>query len=64
MTKSQLAYLVGLLFISISLIPITKNIFSVKDFNDAPILFLLGSIWLLFLIVFLYSSRALKKSKF
>ena len=61
MTKSLIAYLSGFIFISTGLIPITKNIFSVEIFNDAPIFFLAGGIWILLIIVFLYSSQASKR---
>jgi len=57
MNKSQLAYLSGIIFVAIGLIPIAKSIFSIKLFNDAPIFFLAGGIWLLLIIVFLYSSK-------
>jgi len=40
MNKSQLAYLSGITFVSIGLIPITRSIFSIELFNDAPIFFL------------------------
>ena len=58
MNKAQLAYLSGITFISIGLIPIAKSIFSIELFNDAPIFFLAGGIWLLLIIAFLYSSNA------
>ena len=58
MNKSQIAYLLGITFISIGLIPTAKSIFSVELFNDAPIFFLAGGIWLLLIIAFLYSSKA------
>jgi len=61
MNKSLLAYLSGFVFVSTGLIPITKNIFSIKIFNDAPIFFLAGGVWLLLIIVFLYSSQASKR---
>ena len=61
MTKSLIAYILGLIFITIGLIPIAKNIFSIDKFNDAPIFFLAGGIWLLLIIVFLYSSQASKR---
>tara|TARA_Y100001968_G_C19086806_1_gene585725 strand:- start:413 stop:622 length:210 start_codon:yes stop_codon:yes gene_type:complete len=57
MTKYLLAYISGLVFLSTGLIPITRNIFSIESFNDAPIFFLAGGIWLLLIIVFLYSSK-------
>ena len=57
MTKSLLAYLSGFVFVSTGLIPITKNLFSIEIFNDAPSFFLAGGIWLLLIIVFLYSSK-------
>ena len=61
MTKSLLAYLSGLVFVCTGLIPIAKNIFSINIFNDAPIFFLLGGLWLLLIIVFIYSSNASKR---
>tara|TARA_Y100001968_G_C19204766_1_gene641749 strand:- start:469 stop:678 length:210 start_codon:yes stop_codon:yes gene_type:complete len=57
MTKSQLVYLFGITFVSIGLIPIARSILSIELFNDAPIFFLAGSIWMLLVIVFLYSSK-------
>ena len=57
MNKSQLAYLSGIMFVTIGLRPIAKSIFSIQLFNDAPIFFLAGGIWLLLIIVFLYSSK-------
>ena len=57
MNKNQLAYLLGITFVSIGLIPIARSIFSIKLFDDAPIFFLAGGIWLLLIIVFLYSSK-------
>ena len=57
MTKSQLAYLSGITFVSIGLIPVAKSIFSIELFNDAPIFFLAGGIWTVLIIVFLYSSK-------
>ena len=60
-TKSLFVYLFGIIFISIGLIPIARNIFSVDLFNDAPIFFLAGGIWLLLIIAFLYSSKELKR---
>ena len=57
MNKYQLVYLSGITFISIGLIPIAKSIFSIELFNDAPIFLLAGGIWLLLIIVFLYSSK-------
>ncbi len=57
MNKSQLAYLSGITFVSIGLIPIARSVFSNQLFNDAPIFFLAGGIWLLLIIIFLYSSR-------
>tara|TARA_B100000700_G_C14901534_1_gene787611 strand:+ start:219 stop:413 length:195 start_codon:yes stop_codon:yes gene_type:complete len=63
MTKTLIAYLAGLIFISIGLVPITKNIFAIKNINDAPIFFLVGGIWLLLIIVFIYSAQSLNKSK-
>ncbi len=57
MTKSQLAYLAGITFVSIGLIPIAKSIFSIEFFNDAPIFFLAGGIWTVLIIVFLYASK-------
>ena len=60
MTKFTIAYLAGFTFVSIGLVPITKNIFSIKDFHDAPIFFLVGGIWLLLIILFIFSSQSLK----
>ena len=57
MNKSQLAYLSGMTFVSIGLIPVARSIFSIELFNDAPIFFLVGGIWFLLIIVFLYSSK-------
>ena len=57
MNKFQIAYLSGITFVSIGLIPIARSIFSIELFNDAPIFFLAGGIWLLLIIVFLYSSK-------
>ena len=57
MNKSQLAFLSGITFVSIGLIPIARSIFSIELFNDAPIFLLVGGIWLLLIIVFLYSSK-------
>jgi len=56
-TKSQLAFLSGITFVSIGLIPIAKGIFKNELFNDAPIFFLAGGIWFLLITVFLYSSK-------
>ena len=61
MTKSTIAYLLGLIFVCSGLIPIARNIFSIDVFNDAPIFFLAGGIWLLLIIIFLYSSQASKR---
>ena len=58
MNKSQIAYLSGITFVSIGLVPIARSIFSIELFNDAPIFFLAGGIWLLLVITFLYSSKA------
>ena len=58
MNKSQLGYLSGITFVSIGLIPISISIFSIELFNDAPIFLLVGGIWLLLIIAFLYSSKA------
>ena len=57
MNKSQLAYLSGITFVSVGLIPISISISSIELFNDAPIFFLAGGIWLLLIIIFLYSSK-------
>ena len=57
MNKSQLAYLSGMTFVSIGLIPVARSIFSIELFNDAPIFFLVGGMWFLLIIVFLYSSK-------
>jgi len=56
-TKYQLVYISGITFVSIGLIPIARSIFSIELFNDAPIFFLAGGIWLLLIIIFLYSSK-------
>ncbi len=58
MNKSQIAYLSGITFVSFGLIPTAKSIFSIELFNDAPIFFIVGGIWLLLIITFLYSSKA------
>ena len=63
MTKYLIAYLSGFIFISIGLVPITKDIFSTKAFNDAPIFFLVGGIWLLLIIVFILSAQRVIKIK-
>ena len=55
--KSQLSYLSRITFVSIGLLPISRKIFSIKLFNDAPIFFLTGGIWFLLIIIFLYSSK-------
>ena len=57
MNKSQIAYLSGITFVSVGLIPTARSIFSVELFNDAPSFFLAGGIWLFLIIVFLYSSK-------
>ena len=57
MNKSKLAYLSGITFVSIGLIPTARSFFSIELFNDAPIFLLTGGIWLLLIIVFLYSSK-------
>ena len=57
MNKSQIAYLSGITFVSIGLIPIARSVFSIKLFNDGPIFFLAGGIWLLLIIVFLFCSK-------
>ena len=57
MNKSHLAFLLGIPFLSIGLIPISRGIFSNELFNDAPIFFLAGGIWFLLIIIFLYSSN-------
>tara|TARA_B100000214_G_scaffold251725_1_gene185084 strand:- start:27 stop:251 length:225 start_codon:yes stop_codon:yes gene_type:complete len=58
MNKSQLAYLSGITFVSIGLIPISRSIFSNELFSDAPAFFLAGGIWFLLIIIFfLYSSK-------
>ena len=62
MTKSLFAYLSGFIFVSVGLIPITKHIFSIKTFNDAPIFFLVGGIWVILIMIFIYSTQSLKKS--
>ena len=61
MNKSQLAYLSGIIFVSIGLTPIAKSIFSIQLFNDAPIFILAGGIWMLLIIVFIYSSKESKR---
>ena len=61
MTKSLIAIFSGFVLVSTGLIPIAKNIFSINIFNDAPIFFLLGGLWLLLIIVFIYSSNASKR---
>ena len=57
MTKSNLAYLSGIIFVSIGLVPIARSILSIKSLNDGPIFFLAGVIWSLLIIVILYSSK-------
>ena len=57
MNKAQLAYLSGITFVSIGLIPTARSIFSIELLNDAPIFFLVGGIWFLLIIIFLYSSK-------
>ena len=57
MNKSKLAYLSGITFVSIGLIPIAKGIFSIELFDDAPIFFLAGGIWFLSVIILLYASK-------
>ena len=57
MNKSQLAYLSGIAFVSIGLIPIARSIFSIELFKDATVYFIAGGIWFLLIIVFLYSSK-------
>ena len=57
MNKAQLAYLTGITFVSIGLIPTARSIFSIELLNDAPIFFLVGGIWFLLIIVFIYSSK-------
>ena len=64
MTKSLIAYLFGLLFVAIGLIPIATNIFSIDKFNDAPIFFLAGGIWLLLIIILLNTSKVSKRELF
>ncbi len=54
MNKSQLAFLSGITFVSIGLIPIARSIFSIELFNDAPIFLLVGGIWFLLIIIFFY----------
>ena len=61
MTKNLLAIFSGFVLFFTGLIPIAKNIFSINIFNDAPIFFLLGGIWLLLMIVFIYSSNESKR---
>tara|TARA_Y100001968_G_C19095526_1_gene589928 strand:+ start:179 stop:373 length:195 start_codon:yes stop_codon:yes gene_type:complete len=62
MTKYLIAYLSGIIFISIGLIPIAINVFSIKAFNDAPVFFLVGGIWLLLIIAFVYTAQSLRKT--
>ena len=57
MTKYQLVYFFGISFISIGFIPIARCFFSIKSFNDGPVFFLAGGVWMLMIIVFLYSSK-------
>ena len=57
MNKSLIAYTLGLLFVSTGLIPIARNIFTIGIFNDAPIFFLVGGIWLLLIIILFNSSK-------
>ena len=57
MNKAQLAYFSGITFVFIGLIPTARSIFSIELLNDAPIFFLVGGIWLLLIIVFIYSSK-------
>ena len=57
MNQSQLAYLSGITFVSVGLIPTARSFFSIELFNDAPNFFLAGGIWLLLIIVFLYTSN-------
>tara|TARA_B100000965_G_scaffold58783_1_gene44872 strand:- start:9427 stop:9627 length:201 start_codon:yes stop_codon:yes gene_type:complete len=61
MKKSQLTFISGLVFVSTGLIPIARNIFSINIFHDAPIFFLVGGIWLLLIIIFIYSSKESKR---
>ena len=58
MNKSQIAYLSGITFVTVGLIPTARSIFSIELFDDAPIFFLAGGVWLLLIIAFLYSSKA------
>ena len=64
MTKSLITYLLGILFLAIGLIPIARNIFSTDLFNDAPIFFLAGGIWLFFVIILLKASNVSKRKLF
>ena len=57
MNKAKLAYISGINFVAIGLIPTAKSVFSIESLNDAPIFFLAGGIWLLLIIVLLYSSK-------
>ena len=52
MNKSQLVYLSGITFVSIGLIPISRSIFSIELFNEAPIFFCAGGILFLLIIIF------------
>ena len=64
MTKSLIAYIFGIVFVSFGLIPIARNIFSIDLFNDAPIFFLAGGIWLFFIIILLKASNVSKRQLF
>ena len=61
MNKSQLAYLSGITFVSIGLIPIARSIILIDLFNDAPNFILVGGIWAIFIIIFFYSSNESKR---
>ena len=61
MSKSTLAYILGIVFVSTGLIPIARNIFSIEILNDAPIFFLVGGFWLLLIIIFIYKSNTSKR---
>tara|TARA_Y100001968_G_scaffold238973_1_gene222406 strand:+ start:558 stop:764 length:207 start_codon:yes stop_codon:yes gene_type:complete len=63
-TKSLIAYIFGIVFVSIGLIPIARNIFSIDQYNDAPIFFLAGGVWLFFIIILLKASNVSKRQLF
>ncbi len=57
MRKPLPIYISGIVFVSTGLIPIARNIFTIGIFNDAPIFFLVGGIWLLLIIILFNSSK-------